>query len=413
VKFKKPQCKVCKANLIIPFADLGIAPIANELIVPEKFNDGETYYPLNVMVCGECFLAQLTYSHPSDSIFTNLYPYFSSYSQSWLAHAKEYAEMVIEKYGLDEGSLVVEIASNDGYLLKNFKKKNINVLGVEPCKNVADNAIKNHKIPTVVSFFNENIADGLTKKYGKANLMIANNVLAHVPDMLGFLKGFTKLLKSDGIITFEFPHLLSLIKKNQFDTIYHEHYSYLSLVGIETAFKKSNLKIFDAQKILTHGGSLRIYACHRNSRFFKTNRLVKIFQEEISFGLKEADTYIGYQNKIIGVKLKLLIFLIDLKLKKKKIVAYGAAAKGATLLNYCGIDSDLIEYIVDISPHKQNKYMPGSRIPIKDPKEILITKPDYVLILPWNISEEIIAQNLAIRKWGGKFIVPNPGLKVI
>lgn len=406
------KCRFCSAELRHTFVDLGATPLANSYIEPKNLDEAEPFFSLHVRVCDKCFLVQLPALETPEKIFSQ-YLYFSSYSQTWLEHAKTYAENMIGRFGLDENSLVVEIASNDGYLLQYFKEKNINVLGIEPAENVAEHAIKKG-IETKVAFFGEATAKDLVAEGIQADLTAANNVLAHVPDINNFVKGFSIILKPEGIATFEFPHLLNLVEKNQFDTIYHEHFSYLSLTTVENIFKTHGLEIFYVKKFPTHGGSLRVYAQKAETGTQEIRETVAdVKREEEEFGLTDIEKLISYSDQVEKTKRDLLAKLIELKNDNKQIVAYGAAAKGNTLLNYCGIKTDFIDYVCDANPNKQNHFLPGTRIKIVSPEEIRKTKPDYILILPWNIADEIIGQNEFIREWNGKFILPIPNVQIV
>lgn len=404
------NCRFCQAPLTETFVNLGSSPLANSLIKPEQINSMEPFFPLRVYVCEKCFLVQLEEFEPPENIFSD-YVYFSSFSESWLAHCKNYVEKMIPTADLNGGSTVVEIASNDGYLLQFFKERNIPVLGIEPARNVADAAIKKG-IPTETAFFNEKYAQGMKNRGISADLTVANNVLAHVPDINGFVKGFSVLLKKDGIATFEFPHLLRLIEDAQFDTIYHEHFSYLSLIAVKQIFETNGLRIFNVEELPTHGGSLRIYAQPQTGRRIEGPSVRHILDKEERFGLLDVATYSDFGGRVTDLKRRLLSLLIRLKDEGKSIVAYGAAAKGNTLLNYCGIRSDFLDYAADKNPNKQNKYLPGSRLQVYPPEKIFETKPDYVLILPWNLSDEIRSQMSEITEWGGKFIIPAPTPRV-
>lgn len=405
------SCRFCHAPLQQSFVDLGMSPIANSLVKPENLNKMEPFYPLHAFVCGACYLVQLEEFQSPDEIFSD-YTYFSSYSESWLRHARDYAEMAIQRFDIDGSSLVIEIASNDGYLLRNFKEKGIAILGIEPARNVAEVAEKNG-IPSVVKFFGVETAKGLVAEGKSADLLIGNNVLAHVPDLNDFVAGMKVLLKQDGAITMEFPHLEKLMAENQFDTIYHEHFSYFSFYAVEKIFAAHGLRIFDVQELPTHGGSLRIFACHEDNRSqIETDKVEKLRAREIKNGVNNPEKYLAFSERVRETKRKLLEFLIREKRAKKLIVGYGAPAKGNTLLNYCGIRSDFIDYTVDLSPHKQGLYLPGTRIPIYGPDRIRETKPDYVLILPWNLKKEIMEQMSYIRQWGGQFISPIPEVTV-
>jgi hypothetical protein len=406
------SCRACGHNKLFTLVNLGMSPFSNSYIKRINLNKSEIFYPLHAVVCEKCFLVQIDEFLKPDRIFSD-YVYFSSYSNTWLEHCKSYVSMVISRFNLSTNSNVVEIASNDGYLLQYFIEKKIPCLGVEPAENIADIAIKKG-IPTKKAFFGAAFAKELAKKNGNANLILANNVLAHVPDINDFVLGLKLLLSQDGVVTIEFPHLLKLIQENQFDTIYHEHFSYLSLYCVEKIFFNYGLKIFDIDEICTHGGSLRIYATHIDSSLHSiSSSVIKIRETEDKAFFNKISGYLGFEAKVNKVKRDLLTFLNKVKQDGKSVVGYGAAAKGNTLLNYCGIRSDYLDYIVDLSPHKQGLYMPGSHLPIYGPEKIAITKPDYVLILPWNISSEIISQNSHIQSWGGKFVVAIPELKIL
>jgi len=405
-------CRFCNKTTNQIFIELGMLPLSNSFLNSEMIHQTESVYPLRVFFCKNCFLVQIEEFETPEKIFTN-YAYFSSYSETWLNHAKNYVDMMIEKFGIERKNLVIEIASNDGYLLQYFKKKNIPILGIEPAVNVAKSAtIKG--IPTITKFFNEALARELIQQGKQADLIIGNNVIAHIPNLNDFVKGLKILLSTRGIITIEFPHLLQLMKNNQFDTIYHEHFSYYSFFVIQKIFSYHNLIIFDVEKLTTHGGSLRIFVRHpENSNLKISDNVNKILEEEKKYKLNEIATYENFSDKAKLIKKNLSEFLISVKNDNKKIVCYGAAAKGNTLLNYCGIDTDLIEYVVDRNPHKQGLFLPGSHIPIKDPDKIRETKPDYILITVWNLQDEIMKQISFIREWGGKFIIPIPEVKIL
>jgi len=410
---KKIFCRFCHHEIKHTFVDLGMAPLSNSYVKMNSSEHGQMTYPLHVRVCNQCFLVQLEeFESPSD-IFSD-YAYFSSFSTSWIKHAKAYTDYMVENYAIGKDSQVIEIASNDGYLLQYFKEKNIPVLGIEPAENVAEVARNEKGIPTISKFFGVPLAKKLVHEGRKANLLLGNNVLAHVPDINDFVEGMKILLAADGVITMEFPHLLNLIEKNQFDTIYHEHFSYLSFLTVQKIFMLHGLRIFDVQEWSTHGGSLRIFACHVDCFNYKTTDYVEsITQQEKQAGLDKLHIYTGFSEKVKNVKYDLLACLIELKKANKSIVAYGAAAKGNTLLNYCGIRQDFIDYAVDINPHKQNIMLPGSRIPVYNPEKISQTKPDYILILPWNLKEEIIQQLSYVKEWGAKFILPIPEVEIV
>lgn len=409
---QKVKCRFCGQELKDTFVNLGLSPLSNSYVKKDALNKGEYFFPLHVRVCQNCFLVQLEeYESPAD-IFTD-YAYFSSYSDLWLAHAKKYVEMVTKRFSLTENSQVVEIASNDGYLLQYFLEKNIPVLGIEPAKNVAKVAIAKG-IHTISEFFGAELAEKLVTEKGRADILLGNNVLAHVPDLNDFVAGLNILLNDDGVITMEFPHLLNLIAENQFDTIYHEHFSYLSLLTVQKVFATHGLRIFAVQELNTHGGSLRIFACKESCLKHQQEESVgQLLAKEIAFGLDKIDTYLDFSEKVKKVKYDLLQLLVELKNQGKTIVAYGAPAKGNTLLNYCGVKNEFLDYTVDRSPHKQGLFLPGTQIPILDPAEILQTKPDYVLILPWNLKEEIMSQLEYIRQWEAKFILPIPKVEVV
>ncbi len=389
-----------------------MSPLANSYVKPGQLNQQEAFYPLHVFVCHECFLVQLDAVTRPEDIFSE-YAYFSSYSDSWLDHARNYADSAEARFGLDRHSRVVEIASNDGYLLQYFVAKGIPVLGIEPARNVAEAAIQ-RGIPTVIRFFGEETARDLARERGCADLIIGNNVLAHVPDLNGFVEGLKILLKPKGAITLEFPHLLRLMDENQFDTIYHEHFSYFSLTTVRSLFARHGLTIFDVEELTTHGGSLRIYVRHQQDRAEPIGpRVEDLLEREQSAGFMDLEHYLCFGEWVKETKRKLLEFLIGAKREKKNVVGYGAPAKGNTLLNYCGIRSDFIDYTVDRSPHKQGLYLPGTHIPICSPDRVTETKPDYLLILPWNLKDEIMTQMSYIRDWNGKFVVLIPQVEVL
>ncbi len=405
-------CRFCNTPLKHTFTDLGMSPVSNANIKAENLKRAEPFFPLHAFVCDSCFLVQLEDYQRPDEIFNDDYAYFSSFSKSWLEHARNYSLMMMERFSFDETSLVIELASNDGYLLKNFVEKNIPVLGIEPSENCAD-AAKEVGVPSIVKFFGVDTAKELVAQGFKANLLIGNNVLAHVPDINDFVAGQKIVLDQSGVITIEFPHLMQLMENNQFDTVYHEHFSYLSLLTVEKIFATHGLVVFDVDEIPTHGGSLRIYARHdSDTDKAVTENVVALRQREIEFGLTDIPTYTAFSEQVKETKRKLLEFLIEAKRAGKRIVGYGAPAKGNTLLNYCGIRNDFLDYTVDLSPHKQGRYLPGTHLPIRDPEAIQQTRPDYVLILPWNLKDEIMEQMAHIREWGGQFVVPIPEVKV-
>jgi len=406
------NCRFCNNPLKHVFVDLGKSPLSNSFLKKEMLNKPEQFYPLCVYVCDKCFLVQLPEYENPENIFGD-YAYFSSYSDTWLKHAENYVNLMLNRFSFDKNNLVVEIASNDGYLLQFFKKERIPILGIEPAANVAKVA-EQKGIPTIVKFFGTETARGLVKEGKSADLIIGNNVLAHVPNLNDFVDGLKILLKQTGVITLEFPHLMKLIQHNQFDTIYHEHFSYFSLYTVEKIFSSYGLMVFDVEEIPTHGGSLRLFVTHNENENITISKKVNdLINEEHQFGLSNIETYRNFSSKVEFVREKLLGFLNTTKKEGKKVVCYGAAAKGNTLLNYCKVDSSLVDYIVDKNPHKQGKFLPGSHLPIKSPDEILKTKPSFVLILPWNIKDEIINQMSHIKKWGGKFVIPIPEVNII
>jgi hypothetical protein len=407
------HCRFCNTSLDQVFIDLGHSPASNSFLTLEALNEPEVYFPLKVFTCPKCFLVQVDEYKKSDDIFDSDYVYFSSYSTSWLAHAKAYCNSMLQRFNFDSRSLVVEVASNDGYLLQYFNEKNIPVLGIEPTSNTAEVA-KSKGIESVVDFFGVTLATRLAQEGKKADLLLGNNVLAHVPDIRDFVAGMKILLKETGIITMEFPHLQKLIENNQFDTIYHEHFSYLSFHTVKQVFESNGLEMFDVEELPTHGGSLRIYAKHTgNQTITVSNNVENLLQKESEGGLTNIDFYATFKEKSLQVKLDLLKFLIAVKQDKKLVAGYGAAAKGNTLLNYCGVKHDLIDFVVDANPHKQNKFLPGSHIPVMHENHLKELKPAFVIIFPWNLSEEIIEQLSYIRNWGGKFVVPIPFVQII
>lgn len=405
-------CRHCKSGHLTCFLDLGHTPPSNAYIDEAGLSQPETYYPLKVKVCNECWLVQTEDFASSAEYFRPDYAYFSSISSSWLNHARQYSKNIIKRINLNSESFVVELASNDGYLLKNFVEAKIPCLGVEPTLSTAKFA-ENLGIPVLREFFSEEIGKGISKTNGKADLIIANNVFAHVPEINDFSRGMKALLKNTGTITLEFAHLMQLMQHSQFDTVYHEHFSYLSLGAVRRVLLGAGLKIFDVEKLSTHGGSLRIYSCHTEDPRTETVNVKKILREEIEYGLEKSPTYATFQSKAIEIKKNLLRFLIDAKLNDKSVVGYGAAAKGNTLLNYSGVKPDLLSVIYDAAPSKQNKFAPGSHIPIKDPYHILDFQPDYILILPWNLSREIIADLKRIVAPETKFVVAVPNLRIL
>jgi SAM-dependent methyltransferase len=405
------NCRSCGAPVRYSFVDLGMSPLCQTHIAPEQLNHMEPFYPLHAYVCHKCFLVQLDeYVAPGD-IFSD-YAYFSSYADSWVEHARRYCDAMTERFGLGTNSQVVEIASNDGYLLQHFVRKHIPVLGVEPAANVAEVARKKG-IPTTVRFFGQETARAIIEETGRADLLLGNNVLAHVPKLNDFVAGMKVLLKPQGVITMEFPHLYRLMERNQFDTIYHEHFSYFSFLAVEKVFAAQRLTLFDVEELETHGGSLRIYVRHSEHAALEVSvRVGELRQREIDAGFAQLDTYFAFAEKVRATKRDILEFLINAKRAGKRVVGYGAPGKGNTLLNYCGIRQDFIDYTVDRSPYKQGKFTPGARIPIYAPEKIRETRPDYVFILPWNLKDEIAEQMAYIREWNGKFVIPIPSVTV-
>ncbi len=406
------SCRFCAAPLEHSFCDLGISPLSNAYLSAQELQLPEKFYPLHAYVCAHCFLVQLESFETPEQIFGD-YAYFSSYSQSWLDHARAYCDVMSARLGLTARHQVVEIASNDGYLLKNFSAMGIPVLGIEPAANVARVA-ESAGIPTRVNFFGTQFARELKSEGVQADLLLGNNVLAHVPDLNDFVAGMKILLKPGGLITLEFPHLLRMMAENQFDTIYHEHFSYFSLITVERVFAQHGLTIVDVDNLPTHGGSIRIHAMHAGASARPVSLAVEQLKAmELQAGLQTLEAYAAFAAQVRLTKRRLLAFLIDVKDAGKSLVGYGAPAKGNTLLNYCGIRRDFIDYTVDLSPHKQGKFLPGTHIPIYAPEKIRDTRPDYVLVLPWNIKDEIMAQMSYIRDWGGQFILPIPEVRVV
>jgi SAM-dependent methyltransferase len=405
-------CRFCGARLTRSFANLGMSPLANRFLREDQLDQMEPFYPLHALVCERCLLVQLEQFETPDAIFSD-YAYFSSFSTTWLEHCKRYAEMAVERFGLGPGSQVVEIASNDGYLLQYFVEKEVPVLGVEPAANVAEVAIENG-IPTVVEFFGRELARELVETRAPADLLIGNNVLAHVPDLNDFVAGMKVLLKTGGVITMEFPHLMRLVEDREFDTIYHEHFSYFSFHTARLVFAAHGMTIFDVDELPTHGGSLRIYARHTEDDSKPVTEAVdELEQREREAGLLSLDTYLSFAEHVQKDKREVVASLGELKDEGKAIVAYGAAAKGNTLLNYCGIGTDFIDYAADANPHKQGLYLPGTHIPVRGPEAIRETKPDVVFILPWNLRDEIVEQYGFIAEWGGQFMVRSPRLEIL
>lgn len=403
-------CRFCGTGLQQTFVDLGMSPLCETYPSAADLNCGETYYPLHAYVCAECGLVQLEEYESQENIFCD-YPYFSSYSDSWLRHCENYCNEMTKRFGLNERSFVVEVASNDGYLLQYFVSRKVPVLGIEPAANVAKVATEKG-VPTLAEFFGTKLAKELAEDRC-ADLLVGNNVLAQVPDLNDFVEGLKILLKPDGVLTLEFPHLLRLIERNEFDTIYHEHFSYFSMLTTVRILEAHGLKAFDVEELPTHGGSLRVYACRAESHIRQIEPSVrKLIAEEERAGLGSVEGYKSFAKQVKETKLALVDFLLTAARQGKSVAGYGAPGKSATLLHYCGIGKDLIEYTVDRSPHKQGRFLPGSHIPIHNPDRIRRTKPDYVLILPWNLKDEIMEQLQFIREWGGRFIVPIPTVTI-
>jgi len=404
------QCRFCKTELEHVFIDLFNSPASNSFLTKEQLNEPEVFYPLKVYTCSNCFLVQVDEYKKSDAIFNSEYVYYSSYSTSWLAHAKQYVELMTERFKLNKNSQVIEIASNDGYLLQYFKQKNIPVLGIEPTANTAQVA-EEKGIESIVDFFGVRLAETLIAKGIQADLLLGNNVLAHVPDINDFVGGMKIILKPTGIITMEFPHLMQLVENNQFDTIYHEHFSYLSFHTVKKIFEAQGLEMFDVDELPTHGGSLRIYAKHKEDSSKNISENVDaLLKKEEDKGMLNLSYYNNFQQKALHIKLMFTNFLIEQKKAGKSVAAYGAAAKGNTLLNYCGIKNDLIEFVVDANPHKQNKWLPASHIPVVHEDYLKQIRPDYVIILPWNLKAEITKQLSYIKDWDAQFVIPIPEL---
>jgi len=404
-------CRFCSAPLCESFADLGMSPLSNSYLSAEELQRPEPFYPLHAFVCSECRLVQLPAQESPETIFSD-YAYFSSYSDSWLEHCRNYVEKICARRNLGSQSRVVELASNDGYLLQYFKQRGIPVLGIEPAANVAAEA-ERKGISTLVRFFGTETAKAMCAGQRSADLLVANNVLAHVPDLNDFVEGIRMVLKPDGIATLEFPHLQRLVEQNQFDTIYHEHFSYFSFLTVQRIFLAHGLRIFDADELPTHGGSLRIYVCHADSSESESAAVAALAARETQLGYARPEIYARFHEQVQTVKRNLLRFLIDAREKGKTVAGYGAPAKGNTLLNYCGIRTDLLAFTVDRSPHKAGRFLPGTHIPIYNPDRLREVKPDYVLILPWNLKDEIVGQMNDVRSWGGQFVVPIPRVEVL
>ncbi len=405
------NCRHCNRPLKHVFLDLGFAPPSNAYLKANDLHNPELYFPLKLHVCNACWLVQ-TEDYPcSDELFTKDYAYFSSISTGWLEHAARYCDAMAQRLGLNELSMVIEVASNDGYLLKNFVDAGIPCLGIEPTDSTAEVA-EGLGIPVIREFFGKSFAEKLASDGNNADLIIGNNVYAHVPDINDFTAGMKVLLKPKGTVTLEFPHLLKLIQFNQFDTVYHEHYSYLSLQSVQLIFERAGLRVYDVEALPTHGGSLRIFGCHAEDSREAGSNVAKVLDTEMEGGLQGLQTYLDFQPKAEKVKDDLLAFLIEQKRQGEKVVAYGAAAKGNTLLNYAGVKPDLLPVVCDAAPSKQGKFMPGSHIPIMSPDELEEIRPDWVIILPWNIADEVMHQQKHVRDWGGKFVTFVPEVRI-
>jgi len=405
------KCRHCNTDLSEVFIDMGVHPPSNSFLSPEQLKEPEARFPLCVYVCSNCFLVQIDELKKTEEIFDQDYVYFSSFSSSWLNHARLYTEMAIDRFKLDSESIVVEVASNDGYLLQYMKENNIPCYGIEPSLATAD-AAREKGIDSINEFFGVELAKRIVADRGRVDLLIGNNVLAHVPDINDFIKGIEILVNDGGVATLEFPHLMRLVDECQFDTIYHEHFSYLSLGTVSRMFASVGLRVFDVEELPTHGGSLRVFACHDDNPVSTTDAVMELLAREESKGLKSLEYYASFQEKADRVKEGLLDFLKEQKANGKRVAAYGAAAKGNTLLNYCDIEEGLIEFCVDASPHKQGLFMPGTHIPVLAPEALKEKQPDYVLILPWNIKKEIMSQHNYIESWGGKFVIAIPALEI-
>jgi SAM-dependent methyltransferase len=406
-----PPCQGCGAPLTLTWIDLGLSPLANSNVPPERADERDPVYPLRAMVCVECLLVQVPPVVPADAIFNSHYAYFSSFSDSWLRHAEAYVTAMVDRFGLGPQSQIVEIASNDGYMLQYFVERGVPVLGIEPSANVAA-AAREKGVPTEIRFFGADTARDLAARGLAADLLAAKNVLAHVPDINDFVSGIAIALKPDGVFTVEFPHLLNLIRETQFDTIYHEHFTYLSLLAVEKIFTRHRLTIFDVERLPTHGGSLRVFAALENSGREVSESVASVIELERAAGLDRPEGYAGFEAEVRRVRSDLLDFLAKAHAEGKAVAAYGAAAKGNTLLNYCGVTRDQIRYVVDLNPAKQQTLLPGSHIPVRDPAALEEARPDFLLILPWNLRDEIVAQNAAFREQGGRFVTAIPQLAI-
>jgi 2-polyprenyl-3-methyl-5-hydroxy-6-metoxy-1,4-benzoquinol methylase len=403
-------CKLCGAELSSPFLDLGMSPLSNALIEPERLSSRESLYPLQVFHCGVCGLVQVPDVESPDRIFRD-YAYFSSYSTTWLEHVARFADAMTERLRLGPSSLVVEIASNDGHLLQRFARKGIRVLGIEPARNVAEVAIA-AGIPTITEFLTTALARRSREQGMAADLLVGNNVLAHVPALDDFVEALAQLLAPAGTLTLEFPHLMRMLERNEFDTIYHEHYSYFSLLTAKRALKAHGLDVFDVEELPTHGGSLRVYAAHEGTQAIQRS-VLELVDRELAAGVQQPATYARFAERAAQSRDALLRFLHEARSSGRSVLGYGAPAKATTLLNYCGVGTDLVRFTVDRSPYKQGKFIPGARIPIEPPERIFESKPDYVMIFPWNIKEEVMEQMSGVREWGGRFVVPIPSVAVL
>ena len=406
-----PACRFCRAPLEHVFADLGMSPVANDNVPLDRADAMEPFFPLCALVCAQCFLVQLAPFRTEKPLFREDYAYFSSYSTSWLEHSRRYVEQMTERLALDGESQVIELASNDGYLLQYFKQAGVPALGIEPTENTA-NAALDKGIPTRIAFWGRDTAREVAQET-QADLLLANNVLAHVPDINDFVAGMKIALKARGTITVEFPHLLKLIELNQWDTIYHEHYSYLSFATVTRVFEAHGLRLFDVEEIPTHGGSLRIFGCHGDDPRGRREAASDLLERERAAGLEDVQTYLDYGERVYEDKRRILEFLIGLKREGSSIAGYGAAAKGNTLLNFCGVGRDFVDFVSDANPHKQDHVLPGTHIAILAPEAIRERRPDVVLILPWNIKDEVMAQLSYIREWGGRFAARSPELRLV
>ena len=407
-----PRCRFCAAPLRNTFVDLGMSPLCESYVPPERLGAMEPFYPLHVRVCDQCLLVQLEEFVAPDEIFTE-YAYFSSYSDSWVAHARDYVESAVERFGLDGDSLVLELASNDGYLLQHVVERGIPALGVEPAANVA-RAARERGIDTLVAFFGRELADRLVTEGRRADLLVANNVLAHVPDLNDFVAGMERVLAPAGVITIEFPHLARLVAGNQFDTIYHEHFSYFSFLTAQTVLRAHGLEVFDVDELATHGGSLRVYAQRRSEAGQPLSpRVAELTERERALGFDRLEGYGTFAPRVEETKWRLLEFLIECRRDGKRVAGYGAPGKGNTLLNYCGIRTDLLEFTVDRNPYKQGQFLPGTHIPIRHPEALEQARPDFILILPWNLKDEIASQLSYTRRWGARCVVPIPEVEVL